>query len=98
MTMRTQDCEFLSRTENILRVKFRDQFTPRDWLAQDGQGNGTAVIPMRGKLGEAPDTGSKLATYCGEPSPGEAVVMTFLAENWNRRTVGEATCGMVGGG
>jgi hypothetical protein len=80
----------LGSTKGILRVKFRDQFTLTGLACPGGQ----EVDHSRSERGKLEGTryGIEAATYCGGPDPYEAVETTFLAENWNRRTVGKAWC------
>ena len=80
----------LCLTKCVFRVKFRDQFTLTGLACPRGQ-EADHSRSERGKL-EGTRYGIEAATYCGGPDLDEVVAATFLAENWNRRTVGKAWC------
>lgn len=52
--------------------------------------NGGTIDPSAAII-EIPDTGTR-RDVLWRPSPAERPLRTFLAENKNRRTVGEASC------
>jgi hypothetical protein len=79
------------RTKGKLRVKFRGQFAPTGLACPGGGQEIDRSRSERGKLERHPMRDRSCDVLRGS-SPGEAVETTFLAENWNRRTVGEAWC------